>query len=85
MDYHQRDQQDRQRHNMVSKETIKRRIGQHVVAHDQVFQWLTNDRDRSDHAQNDLCTPEGHLSPWKNVAGESQHHQKEEDHHADQP
>jgi len=70
---------------MERKKTIQRDARQQIVASDPCRDVFTHDRDSAKERNNDLRTPIGHLTPWKDVANKCFGHKYNEYEHTEDP
>ena len=82
---HQPQQDQRERDHVQREEAVQRGIRDVVVAADPDREGLADERDRAEQVDDHLRAPEGHLAPGKQVAEERLGHEREVDHHAEDP
>ena len=70
---------------MQCEEAVQRDTGDQIIAADPLGQVITDDRNRPEQGDNYLCTPVGHLPPRQQVAHEGLGHQRQVNHHAEDP
>ena len=82
---HQQQQHQRHGHHVQREEAVQRRVGNAVVTADPFHQARPDHRDGAEHVHDHLRAPERHVAPGQHIAHEGLGHQRQVDHHAEQP
>ncbi len=81
----QTENHDRQRNHMQREEAVQGDARDQVVTTDPLGQIVADDRNGTEQRNDHLRTPVGHLAPRQQVAHEGLGHQREVDHHTEDP
>ena len=82
---HQHHQNQRHGDHVEGEEAVERGIGHHEIAANPFRQGRADPGNGVEQRDDDLRAPVGHVAPGQQVAHEGLGHQRDENHHADQP
>ncbi len=83
--HHQTQNHDWQGDHMQGEEAVQRDTGDQVITADPLSQIVADDRNGTEQRNDHLGTPVGHLTPRQQIAHEGLSHQRQVDHHAEDP